>query len=572
MKPRLLLALLALSILPANDRAELPLRISVYATAGGVNRYLATPADRTKTADTLRRFQVSHIFLEGRRGDEYVPPALLKEIRDDLAARGFQLSGGIATVPGKSFGVRQNEGLSWLNFQAKKTQDDLANFFRENAPIFEEIIVDDFYCSGDTSSESDRARGGRSWGEYRRDLLVSLIEPMIRKPARDARPDARLVIKYPQWYDRFHVFGYDPPRMSAKFEKVWVGTEVRNPRTRRMGFVQPTEGYINFRWLTAIAGSKVEGAWFDHIECTAQNFADQAWQSVLAGARELTLFHLGDLVEGHPGHELFLRDLPELTKLAGEIRGSSPGGIAFYKPASGDSSGNMYLMDYSAMLGLPVVPAAQYPEGAKVVVLGVQAAADPKILNRVRAHLDRGSTIAVTPEFLRKTDPSILRLASVSVTQEAVPETAGLARAGKREMTLTAPLEVDAGLAAEKATVVLSVSVGERSIPLLTSHAAGHGRLLVWNIRTFTERDFRDTGERLLAPKQLGWPEIPQALADELRKPLLAVLGIRLEAPARVAFYLLSGRRYLFNFRDEPVTVRVDGASLEISPNRLQRR
>ncbi len=40
MEPRLLLALLSLSLLPAGDPAELPLRISVYATAGGVNRYL----------------------------------------------------------------------------------------------------------------------------------------------------------------------------------------------------------------------------------------------------------------------------------------------------------------------------------------------------------------------------------------------------------------------------------------------------------------------------------------------------------------------------------------------------
>jgi hypothetical protein len=51
-----------------------------------------------------------------------------------------------------------------------------------------------------------------------------------------------------------------------------------------MGFVQPTQGYMNYRWLTDVIGDKVEAAWFDHIECTAQNFVDQAWQSVLAGA------------------------------------------------------------------------------------------------------------------------------------------------------------------------------------------------------------------------------------------------------------------------------------------------
>ena len=48
----------------------------------------------------------------------------------------------------------------------------------------------------------------------------------------------RLIIKFPQWYDRFHLFGYDPPRMAEAFDKVWVGTEVRNPLTRRGGLNQ----------------------------------------------------------------------------------------------------------------------------------------------------------------------------------------------------------------------------------------------------------------------------------------------------------------------------------------------
>ena len=197
-----ILALLAAAA--AAGHAEL--RVSVYATAGGIHRYLSTPEGRGRAEAALKRLSVSRIFLEGRRGDEYVPPDKLREVRDFFTARGFAVAGGIATVPGKTFGVRQNGGLGWLNWQNQKTQADIARFFTENAALFDELIVDDFYCTADTSPESETARGGRGWGEYRRDLLAGLIEPMIRRPAAAANPRVRLTIKYPQWYDRFHLF------------------------------------------------------------------------------------------------------------------------------------------------------------------------------------------------------------------------------------------------------------------------------------------------------------------------------------------------------------------------------
>ncbi len=265
------------------------LTLSVYATATDVLQHLAPPTVRTAALARLQALHVSRVFLEGRRGDEYVPPATLAEVRDFLAAHGLASAGGVATVPGAGFGVRQNEGLGWLNWEAEKTRRDVARFFTENAAVFDTLIVDDFFCTGDTSPVSEAARGARSWAAYRRDLLVSLIEPLMLGPARAQRPDVRLILKFPQWYDRFHLFGYDPERMAGPFDPVWVGTEVRNPHTRRMGYVQPTEGYVNFRWLRALGGEKTTGAWFDHIECTAENFTDQAFQSVLAGARELTL-------------------------------------------------------------------------------------------------------------------------------------------------------------------------------------------------------------------------------------------------------------------------------------------
>ena len=392
--------------------AEPPLKISVYATAGGITQHLTTPESRRQAAEAMRKLGVSRVVLEGRRGDEFVPPETLRELRSQLSALGFQTSGGIATVPGKSFGVRQQGGLSWLNWEAEATRKGVEDYFRANAAVFDELVVDDFYCTMDASPESDKARAGRDWGDYRRDLLTGLIRPMMVEPARRARAGVRLVIKFPQWYDRFHLFGYDPARMPAPFDRVCVGTEVRNPLTQRMGFVQPTEGYMNYRWLAAVIGEKVEAAWFDHIECTAQNFLDQAWQSVLAGARELVLFNLSDIVRGHPGHALFQQALPEMQAAARRVRGKRIEGVAFYKPPNSEPGDNRYLMDYLGMLGIPVVPVPAYPSQSRAVILGLQAAHDPALLEKVGAHFKSGARVAMTASLMERVQapPGIVRL------------------------------------------------------------------------------------------------------------------------------------------------------------------
>jgi len=545
------------------------LRISVYCTAGEVQQILATPDGKERVLRAIKPLAVSRLFLEGRRGDEYVPPEQLRELRDFFAAKGIPCSGGIATVPGATFGVRQTGGLDWLNWESPKTRAGVAEFFSQNAPVFDELIVDDFFCTGDVSPESELARGGRPWGDYRRDLLVSLIEPMIVKPTRAANRRTQLIIKFPQWYDRFHLFGYDPPRMSAQFDQVWVGTEVRDPNTQRWGFVQPTEGYMNFRWLTSVAGKKVRGAWFDHIECSAQNLVDQAYQSMLAGARELTLFHLGDLLTAHPGDALLAQRMPELRELALRVQGKSRRGIPFYKPPGSASDENMYLADYLGMIGLPILPVAQYPKEARVAFLPVQAAADAKLLERMQRHLKRGATLVVTPALLRALGPQATGLASVDVGPTSVPASAGHVQIAENRVTLDALLEVDASVRSNAAEIRVSASVDGRQVPFLTRNAVGRGHVLVLNVRTFSEQDFGKNGEWLLAPKQLGLSAIPQSLADEIRITLLAPIGVDFQAPAGVELVLIGKAACAYSFRAEPVQVQLRDRTVELPAHRL---
>jgi len=545
------------------------LQISVYCTADEVRKHLLTSDDRERVLRTLAPLKVSRLFLEGRRGDSFVPPAQLREAKKFFASKGIRCSGGIATVPGANFGVRQTGGLDWLNWESPKTQADVADFFTQNAPVFEEIIVDDFFCTGDISAVSEQARGSRDWGEYRCDLLVSLIEPMMVKPTRAADRRTRLILKYPQWYDRFHLFGYDPPRMSPRFDEIWVGTEVRNPDTPRWGYTQPTEGYMNFRWLTSFSGSKVRGAWFDHIECSAQNLVDQAYGSVLAGASELTLFHLGDLIANHPGDQLLANRLPELREVARRVHGQTRRGVAFYKPANADSAENMYLADYLAMIGLPVLPVATYPEDAKAAFLPVQAAGDVHLVDEMQRHLRRGATIVATPALLRSLGPEAARLAGVTIGPVPEPMAASTVNILGKKVALAIPLEFDAAMQVNSSSVEILAGLAEQNVPFLTRKAAGRGELLILNVRTYSEQDFRDTGEWLLSPKRLGLGAIPQPLADAIRTPLMKPLGVEFHAPAGVQLVLFGKKACVYSFRDDAVRVRFNGTETELRAHEL---
>lgn len=567
--PALRLALAVAAGCGAAQGAEPPLKISVFATAPDIREHLATPAARERTAAALRPFRITRIFLQGRLEDDSIPAAEMREIRDDLATRGFQTAGGLDFLPGKQFGARHNGKLNWMNYESAKTRADLAAFFREQAPVFEEIILDDSFCTEDSSPVSVKARGNRTWAQYRQDLLVRVLRDDMRATAQGARPGAGLIVKFPQWYDRFHLFGYDPPRMSALASRVWVGTETRDRTTRRLGFVEPTQGYIVFRWLESVAGEKVEGAWFDHLDCPAQCFVDQAYQSVLGGAREITFWHLGPLLEGHPGHARFQRALPELTELAARLRGRKPGGVAFYKPAGSASGDNMYLADYLAMAGLPVAPVAHYPDEFQTAFLGVQAAADPRLMEKMRHHLSRGATLMVTPALLRELGRAGAALAGVSVSAAPQPAQTAEVEWDRRAVNLEAPIDVDLGLEAGGSQTLAWVVAEEKRAPLVTLREAGQGRIMVWNLRTFSEQDFDAVQERLLPPRPLGLGEIPLELAGELRQWATGRSGPRVNAPAGVAYYRFGDDHVFYSFLSREVEIAVNGVSRTLAANSL---
>jgi hypothetical protein len=535
------------------------LRFGSYATSQQVEQLAADEGFRTHAWEAIQRMGITKLYVEVYRGGHIVSAEQLAFVRDWLRQKGLDVVGGIATVPGGEIGVRQKGPLGWFNWQNDKTQRDLEKIMRMAAPIFDTFIVDDFLCTGDIGEESKLAKGDRSWGEYRRALLTQVAQSVFVGPAKQVHPGITMIVKYPQWYDRFHLFGYDTQTLPRLFDQVWVGTETRGRNTPRFGFVQPYEGFINYRWLAAIAGDKIGGAWFDHGDCAERDFLDQAYTSVLAGARELVFFNLGDIVRGHPDHERVIAEFDRLADLADFVRTHPVAGVPAYKPPNSDPGGDMYLMDFLGMLGIPLVPVPRFPESARIVFLPAPAAADPDLLDHVRRAMAKGTHVIVTTSLLIALPQGgeLARMIGVDPNTPSSPTRARCtAEAAEVMIDLEAPIE------SARADDITCTATG-KTLLLLRTVSMPKGTISLLNTHTYSQADFDAVGEVLLCPRPLGLLSMRGPPLAALRSTFQGAAGPVFDSPGGVTFHPFSGSSDAgfvvqnFNAQDVNVAVRM---------------
>lgn len=541
-----------LAVLRKND-----LKLSTYITAHSVQKALGTVEGRRETLSLLHCNGITKVYVEVYRSGLTVAPALLKESVDFLQQHGFEVVGGIATVPGDNFGVQQDGPLTWFNWQNEKTQNDLREVMKNAAPIFNTFIIDDFLCTADTSMESKTAKGNRSWSEYRRDLLTKLSESVFIQPAKAANPNIKMIIKYPQWYDRFHLFGYDVAAEPPLYDSVWVGTESRGQYTQRFGFVQPYLGFINYRWLATFAGSKIGGAWFDHGDCTDEDFIEQAYQSVLAGAKELVIFNFDSYITGHPGHHLLRKDWEKLANLAAAVAKHPVQGPVAYKPANSDAGNDLFLMDYIGMFGISLVPESHYPDSAKVIFLPTQAAADSNVVEKAIKSLGQGARIVVTTGFLAsaKNGKKLAEHAQIKWPIQETNTTAQTVMSNQSEDSIKFPIEMKYQVIPDKGSIVLQTGDREHSAFLIQNERKD---IFVLNTHTFSQQDYDAVGEMLLPPRPLGILEVPETWANTIRSSFKGNDDPTISAPARISYQRLAdGSFVLHNYNREKANIEI---------------
>ncbi|MGZ8940070.1 MAG: hypothetical protein ACXW32_12735, partial [Limisphaerales bacterium] len=278
--------------------------------------------------------------------------------------------------------------------------------------IFDEIMIDDFWFTDCACPECDSARAAKvvkigskefrvsddSWSAYRCELMIRLSQENVLGAAHRVNPKSRIIIKYPQWYDRFHERGYDVLRETADFDRTWVGTETRDYNDPQWGGTVQYEAYFIMRWLGEIGGAKSGGGWFDWLGTTEDTYIEQARQTILAGAKESLLFCYGGLqATTGPKNIAALRDhIPELQLVAAEVQKRTSIGVAAYKPPNSNPEKEARVFDFVGMLGIPLLPTHQFPADAPAAFFSVHALTDPAFMTNFSTYVATGRPVLIT--------------------------------------------------------------------------------------------------------------------------------------------------------------------------------
>jgi hypothetical protein len=478
---------------------------SILFTAQDVRDHLSNPQGLNQALEFCRKLGLTKVYIEAFRDAYQADRASLEAARDFFRQAGLKVAGGVATT---QLGKPSTGWRIVACYTNRSNQERLESIFRFAAGIFDEIIIDDFFFTDCECSECAAAKGAMSWREYREKLMLEMSRHRVLGPARAANPRVKVILKYPQWYDNFQNRGYTVDKETALYDRVWVGTELRDPSSDEWGHKQQYEGFFIYRWLTDIGGVKTGGGWFDPYGTTPTTYLDQAYVTVLAGAPEVFLYHYGALVSEYRAQAEALAarraELDALARLEGDWKG-----IPAYKPPSSEPADESFLFDSIGMLAIPLLPTARFPQAAQVALFTAHSLEDAQFVPKLSSFLSAGGTALLSESLAHRLsgDPRLDGAASLELAK------------GKYLATLP----------------------------------DGGGRLVVFS-EALPRLAYVDAQNRIA---QLT-PELREALA-ELRSVVAEFTVTALDAPPRVAVFPLGGRVGLANFTELPVACRLTG-------------
>jgi len=496
--------LLAAILLPARPAGAVVW--STLFTAQDVRDHLSTEPGRQEALEFCRKMGITKVYIETFRDGYQAEEATLKVARDFFRQAGVKVSGSVATT---GIGKPSTGWKIAACYTHRQNQERLEAIFRFTAALFDEIMIDDIFFTDCECSECAAAKSMQSWQQYREKLMLRMSRERVVGPAHAVNPNVKVIIKFPQWYDRFQERGYVPDQEAAIFDRIWVGTELRDPASSEWGNKQQYEGYFIYRWLTDIGGPKTGGGWFDPFGTTPALYLDQPLTAILAGAPEVFLFHYGMLIspEYHAQAEALAARRTQYEKLATFVTGWA--GIPAYKPVASDPGEEAYVFDEIGMLGIPEAPTAHFPEGAQAIILTTQALGDSDLVPKLARLLAAGGTAFISQPLAHRLN-------------------------GDPRLPTTAPLDLD------KNQYVKTLVVGGGKV-VVFSDALAH----------LTQVDAQNRVEQ-------PTPELREAL-ETLRRQVSDFTVTSLDAPPRVAVYPLGGHVAVVNYSELSVACHLTG-------------
>ena len=262
--------------------------VSVYCRVYEV-RQMADPSWlRTRWDDISQQVKVGKIYLETHRDMVVADRETLMKAKRFFRDKGLIVAGGITIT------VNESNQFETYCYSNPEHRIKLKGVVEYTAGLFDEIILDDFFFTNCKCERCIRAKGNKSWTQFRLELMDEAARSLILGPAKAINPKIKMVIKYPNWYEHFQGLGFNLETEPKLFDGIYTGTETRD-RTGDQ-HLQEYLGYSIFRYFENIKPGGNGGGWVDTYGGRyPDRYAEQLWLTLFAKAPEITLFDFGQL-------------------------------------------------------------------------------------------------------------------------------------------------------------------------------------------------------------------------------------------------------------------------------------
>ncbi|TPG43290.1 hypothetical protein EAH79_05780 [Sphingomonas koreensis] len=554
-------------------------RVSVYITVGDVRALAERATFDRQFARVASQVHIDKVYIEAYRDGEFATDDELDRVKGYFAERGIEAWGGITLAAGG-----KNGQFATFDYENPDDRARCARAAALAASHFDAVILDDFFFYNTKSDADIAAKGKRSWTQYRLDKMHEVARDLVIGPARRANPKARVIIKYPNWYEHFQGTGFDLDEGPRLFDGIYTGTETRDPVITDQ-LLQQYESYEAIRYFDNIAPGRNGGGWVDTYDTRyIDRYAEQLWDTLFAKAPEITLFNWhamadpGAAIAGDrpwaaadtsfdwDGEMRNWRNAEGLPAGWGRAAGyaldtvdsvlgglGQPVGVASYKPYQ--SSGEDFLHNYLGNIGIPIELGPTYPAAAKSVLLTEAAAADPAIVDKIKASLRGGATVVVTSGLVQAlADKGFADIAEWTPTGRTVAIDRYVVGSGAGAGTIVddggprAPILVpEIRFYTNDSWAVVRGVGGEKAYPLVLTNDYGAGTIVMLTIPNNPSDLYR----------------LPAPVLAQMRRFASGALPARLvEADDHVALFDYDNNAFVVeSYRDAPTTVTIEVAA-----------
>lgn len=540
--------------------------VSVYARVYEVRQMADAQWLESRWNQISSQVQVDKIYLETHRDMIVADRETLLKTKRFFAERGVRTAGGITITVNER---NRFETYCYSNPEHRKKLKEVVEY---TAGLFDEIILDDFFFTNCKCERCIRAKGSRSWTQFRLALLDEAARTLVLAPAKAVNPKVKMVVKYPNWYEHFQGLGFNLETEPALFDGIYTGTETRD-RTGDQ-HLQEYLGYSIFRYFENLKPGGNGGGWVDTYGGRyPDRYAEQLWLTLFAKAPEITLFDFGQLLRPIRSSDRapWQDQKPSFDFDAMMASGASPGappdqtgsfaraagyalaqvdgfigklgkpvGLPSYRPHH--ATGEDFLHTYLGMVGIPMDLRPEFPQDAATVLLTESAAFDKDIVGKIKTQLLAGKSVVITSGLLRALQgKGIEDIAEIRYTERKA-RIKGFRGGQDLPPDLHITIPQIQYLTNDAWELVSCRTHNDLGYPLLLQAGYGKGKLHVLTI----PENFSDLYS------------FPVQVLTQIRNVLLEQMPVRVEGPGDVSIFAYDNNTFIVeSFLPESVQVQM---------------